>query len=473
MLQNRKEDVHHAIRRIAQAPDVDGIRIYDKEGMILFSADEPEIGQRVDRQAEACVICHESAEPLQSALTDVRTRVFRNADGERVLGLISPIRNSKECASGDCHASPESQTVLGVLDVKLSMARSDESLKATQREVMVATLVMALLIAAASVLFIYRLVRVPVEHLISGTRRIARGDLDTRIEVKSENQLGQLASAFNNMTGDLRLARQEITEWSQTLEERILEKTEELKRAQQQIVQMEKLSSLGKMAATVAHELNNPLSGILNYAKLTARELRESGVDQAELDELLRYQTLIQKESSRCGDVVRNLLLFSRDSGYDLAEHSARTIIERALMLVQHHLKMTEIRLVTDLGDEDDTITCDENQVQQALLALFVNAVEAMPDGGTLTVSCKSMAEEVCIEIADTGYGIPDEVQPQIFEPFFSTKEALDGVGLGLAVVYGIVQRHEGTIEVDSSGDGGTTFRVRLPRRPTGGVAQA
>jgi two-component system NtrC family sensor kinase len=147
-------------------------------------------------------------------------------------------------------------------------------------------------------------------------------------------------------------------------------------------------------------------------------------------------------------------------------------ITERALMLVQHHLKMTGIRLVTNLGDEDGTITCDENQVQQALVALFVNAVEAMPDGGTLTVSCKSTAEEVCIEVADTGYGIPDEVQPQIFEPFFSTKEALDGVGLGLAVVYGIVQRHEGNIEVDSSGEGGTTFRVRLPRRPKGGGVQ-
>ena len=140
---------------------------------------------------------------------------------------------------------------------------------------MVATLVMALLIATASVLFIYRLVRVPVGHLISGTRRIARGDLDTRIEVKTENQLGQLASAFNNMTGDLRLAHHENTERSERLEQSI----GELKRAQQQIVQMEKLSSLGKMAATVAHELNNPLSGILTYAKPTSRELSELEVD--------------------------------------------------------------------------------------------------------------------------------------------------------------------------------------------------
>jgi two-component system NtrC family sensor kinase len=466
MLQNRKEDIHHAIRRIAQAPDVDGIRIYDKEGMIVFSADEAEIGQHVDMQAEACVICHESdesAELLQSAPTDVLARVFRNADGERILGLINPIRNSEECSGTDCHVVPEEQTILGVLDVKLSMAHSDESLAAMQREVMVATLVMALLLAGASVLFIYRLVRIPVRHLISGTRRIARGDLDSRIEVKMGSELGQLANAFNKMTGDLHLARQEITEWSQTLEQRILEKTEELKRAQQQIVQMEKLSSLGKMAATVAHELNNPLSGILAYAKLTSEELSEANAGQ-EFDEVLRYQALIQKESSRCGDVVRNLLLFSRSSGYELAEQSAKTIIERALMLVQHHLEMTEIRLVKDLGGQNDTITCDENQVQQAFVALFVNAVEAMPDGGILTVSCKSMADDVCIEVGDTGYGIPDEAQPQIFEPFFSTKDALGGVGLGLAVVYGIVQRHEGTIEVDSSREGGTTFRVRLPR---------
>ncbi len=332
---------------------------------------------------------------------------------------------------------------------------------------MVATLVMALLIAAASVLFIYRLVRVPVRHLISGTQRIAQGDLDTRIEVKTENQLGQLASAFNHMADDLRKAHQEITERSERLEQSI----GELKRAQQQIVQMEKLSSLGKMAATVAHELNNPLAGILNYAKLSSRDLSELNAGQ-EFDEVLGYLNLIQKESSRCGDVVRNLLLFSRGSGYELAEQSTRTIIERALMLVQHHLKMVGIQLVTNLSDQDDTITCDENQVEQALVALFVNAVEAMPDGGALTVLCKPMAEGVCIEVADTGYGIPDEVRPQIFEPFFSTKEALDGVGLGLAVVYGIVQRHEGTIDVDSNQAGGTTFRVQLPRRLKGGGVQ-
>jgi histidine kinase len=195
MLQNREEDIHHAIRRIAQAPDVDGIRIYDKEGVIAFSVNEAEIGQGVDMQAEACVVCHESDEPLQSPPTDVLTRVFRNADDERILGLINPIRNSKECSGDDCHALPEEQTILGVLDVKLSMAHSDESLRSMQREVMVATLVMALLIAAASVLFIYRLVRRPVGHLISGTRRA----LDLRNEA---NRPGRSRHADRGQDGE-------------------------------------------------------------------------------------------------------------------------------------------------------------------------------------------------------------------------------------------------------------------------------
>jgi len=466
MLLNRKDDVHHIIRMIAEGPGVVGIRIYDKRGTIIFSADSSEIGQRVDLRAEACIICHDTAVPLQSVPTLNRVRVYRGPEGERTFGLINPIENQPECANAACHAHPPDQTILGVLDVKMSMAYADNSLRATERQMLIATLLMALIIGAASAIFIYRVVRVPVKRLIEGTHRIARGDLETRIDIEAKDEIGELAAAFNRMTEDLRRARQEITEWSQKLEQKVVEKTEELSRAQRQIIHMEKMASLGKLAATVAHELNNPLAGILTYAKLIARELDSSELTPEERKELARYLTLIQKESSRCGAIVRNLLLFARRSGAEFALHHLNQIIERALMLVRHHLEMVGIRLEEHLLAGDDQIVCDADQMQQALIALLVNAVEAMPDGGTLTVKAHEVDHQIEIEVSDTGVGVPAEALPHIFEPFFSTKEEGNGVGLGLAVVYGIVQRHGGAIEVDSEPGKGSTFRLRLPRRP-------
>lgn len=466
MLLNRKEDVHHTIRMIARGPGVSGIRIYDKSGTIMFSADSSEIGQRVDLQAEACVICHGTQIPLESVPSESRVRIYRGPEGQRIFGLIDPIKNAPECSTAPCHAHPPDQTVLGVLDVKMSMAEHDRSLAAVKRQMTIATLLMALIIGVASGLFIYRMVRLPVKHLIEGAQRIGRGDLFTRITLDRGDEIGELAAAFNRMTKDLQRARQEITEWSQKLEQKVLEKTEELSRAQRQIIHMEKMASLGKLAATVAHELNNPLAGILTYAKLIARELEADRLTPEERRELEGYLKVIQKESSRCGDIVRNLLLFARRSGVEFALQHLNEIVKRALMLVRHHLEMCGIRLHTELLAEGDEIVCDADQLQQALVALFVNAVEAMPEGGTLTVRLLSPDDQVWIEVSDTGVGISDDVLPHIFEPFFSTKEGGNGVGLGLAVVYGIVQRHGGAIEVDSQVGKGTTFRLILPRKP-------
>lgn len=234
---------------------------------------------------------------------------------------------------------------------------------------------------------------------------------------------------------------------------------------------MDKTASLGRLAATVAHELNNPLGGILNYAKLTSRTLREYGLDETVRREADGYLSLIQKEAGRCGVIVRSLLTFARRSGAPMGPHALKPIIERALMLVRHHLEMSQIRLDAVPFEGDDALFCDADQIHQALVALFVNAVEAMPQGGTLRVSVEGSASQLRLSIADTGVGIAPEALDHIFEPFFSTKDRQEGVGLGLAVVHGIVQRHGGRIEVESEVQRGTTFHLILPRRPsrTGG----
>jgi two-component system, NtrC family, sensor kinase len=465
MLLNRKDEIHRNIVKIAQAPGVAGVRIYDKRGVIIFSADQEEIGRRVDLQAEACVVCHDRTQPLQSVPTKNRMRVYRAPDGGRVLGLISSIENQPECVSASCHAHGADQTILGVLDVMLSLSSADERMRGQNRELMLSSLLMVAVIGASSALFIYRVIRVPVRRLIAGTARVARGDLDTRIDVGTRNQIGQLAESFNAMTDDLSRARQELTEWSEKLEKKVVEKTDELSHAHRQIVQMEKMASLGKLSATVAHELNNPLAGILTYAKLVGRSVGEERFEPGEREEIARYLDLIQKESRRCGDIVKNLLVFARVSGGEFALQHLNPILERATMLVRHHLEITGIRLESSAIAGDDAIVCDADQIQQALLALLVNAVEAMPQGGTLTLRAVEERETVRIDVGDTGVGIPPEVLPHVFEPFFSTKEGGTGVGLGLSVVYGIVQRHGGTVAADSTVGRGTTFTLRFPRK--------
>lgn len=465
MLLNQKEEVHRVISAVARTPDVEGLRIYDKDGRIMFSADSTEIGTSVDRNAEACVRCHASGKPLRALPAGDRVRIFEGRSG-RIMGVINAIENAPECARAGCHVSPAEQSILGVVDVRMSLARSDTRLAVLRRQAILGAVIVMLVAGLVSAAFILRVVRRPVRRLIGGVRRVAAGDLDAEIPVESENEIGQLARSFNEMTRQLRQARGELTRWSGQLEVHLQEKAAELTRTQREIAHMDKTASLGKLAATVAHELNNPLAGILNYAKLVSRTLRESPTRHADEKEIEGYLSLIQKEADRCGVIVRNLLTFARRGGGEMGPHALNPIIQRALMLVRHHLEISDIRLETRPLAGNDQLICDADQIQQALVALLVNAVEAMPHGGTLTVGVDSDDGEVRIRVEDTGVGIPPDAVEHIFEPFYSTKEQQEGVGLGLAVVHGIVERHTGRIQVQSERGKGTRFEIILPRRP-------
>ena len=466
MLLNRKEDVHNIIRTIAREPGVESVRIYDKQGSIIFSADSTEIGSQVDLRAEACITCHAQEAPLRSVPVNSRTRIFERPRAGRVLGLINPIENTPECYNAACHAHPSDQSILGVLDVTMSMAASDRHLGTVKRQTVIAAVLVAVLAGVFSAAFIFKVVRRPIKQLITRTKLVVAGDLSTEITIDRRNEIGQLADAFNTMTHDLARAQNKLQEWSNGLETKLQDKTAELSQTQRQVAHMDKMASLGKLAASVAHELNNPLAGILNYAKLVDRTLRESDTSIPEREHLERYLSLIQKEAARSGNIVRNLLIFARPVGAEFANHSINAIVESAVTLLKHHLEISEIRLETQPLDGDDQLRCDADQLQQALVALLVNAVEAMPNGGTLRVSAEHADGSLVLSIVDTGIGIPKEVVPHILEPFFSSKEQDGGVGLGLSVVYGIVQHHQGHIEVDSEVGQGTTFRIILPLHP-------
>jgi two-component system, NtrC family, sensor kinase len=471
MLVNRNEDVQYVVQLVAGSPGVEALNIYNKHGIVAFSHDPDKVGQQVDLQAEACVVCHDKTAPLKAVNTEKRTRVYRNSAGRRVFGVIEPIENEPRCARGGCHAPVTEQSILGIMDVQMSLEPLDLALADARRRSLWLTIAVMLMVSAGTIAFVYRIVRRPVMKLVEGTQRIAQGDLDTRIDVTSRDELGVLASAFNGMTQDLHKAREEANQWSQQLEQKVVEKTAELGRIQRQVLLMEKMASLGKLAATVAHELNNPLGGILNYAKLVERVVRDETLDEAGKREVQRYLAAIQQESRRSGDIVRNLLLFARPSQASFAPVRLSQIIERSLLLVQHRMTMASIACEYRPTDQDDLLTCDPDQIQQVLVALLMNAIEAMEDGGALRLAVTPSASTIELVVADTGVGIPEDAIGHIFEPFFSTKDKESGVGLGLAVVYGIVQGHHGTIDVTSQPGKGATFTVRLPRIPQSPVS--
>ncbi len=471
MLLNRLDEVQDLITRLAAGPGVAAIRVYDKQGVIVLSAHREEIGRHISLDSETCVSCHQRDHTSDVGELE-RSGLARIPEGVEVLRHLSVIPNEPSCASAGCHEQPSTRRILGVLDVEMSMLPVDSTLRSAQQRIIATTLALILIIGLVSVVFFNRVVHRPVAALHAGTQRIAAGDLGTRISVRGQHELAELAHAFNHMSEDLSTAQQELRGWSQKLEAKVQEKTSELQRAQRQVLHMEKMASLGKLSATVAHELNNPISGMLNYARLVERGLAEQPLSPDAREELGRYLHFLQKECSRCGKIVTNLLLFARRTGADMEPIDLNEIVERSLMLVQHHLKVSNIDLSTQRLAGNAMIVADGGQLQQALVALMVNAVEAMGGaaggGGVLSVHLGASDGEVTVEIEDTGPGIPPDVLPHIFEPFFSTKDQESGVGLGLAVVYGIVQRHGGTIDVESEPGQGTRFILRLPRqRPT------
>jgi len=266
------------------------------------------------------------------------------------------------------------------------------------------------------------------------------------------------------MTRTLKQTQDELQQLNQTLEERVQKKTEELRRAQANLIQVEKMVSLGTLAATVAHELNNPLEGILTYAKLIRKRMNVPNLSEEQKNEIVGELTMIADETARCGNIVKNLLLFSRKKVGEFKENDIRALVEQSARLIDHHLKMNNISLHQSFDDHLPLVVCDGEQIQQALLAMEINAVESMQTEGRLEIAVKRSSEyEVKIILKDSGIGIREEDIPHIFEPFFTTKKEGKGTGLGLAVVYGIVERHNGKIEVASVLNQGTTFTITLP----------
>jgi two-component system NtrC family sensor kinase len=491
MLRNDREALYQVITTIGNEPGIRRVRIFNEEGRITLSTDPQEINKLVDKQTEACYGCHapekKLGEPLTGLARSDRARIFTDAHGEHILGVIRPIENEPACSNGSCHAHPADRRILGVIDADLSLAAVDARLAEHQAQLSQFTGLAIVLISGLSMVFIWLLVYRPVQELTTGTRKVAEGDLAYRLPVHTgpfhtQDELGDLAASFNKMTEELAAAHGELTAWARTLEDRVDEKTRELRRAHEHVLKVEKMASIGKLAAVVAHEINNPLAGILTYTKLLKKWLARGDWESSRREEVRSSLDLVESEIRRCGEIVKNLLTFSRAAPMNLEWTDVNLVVERVVRLVLHQLELASIQLRQELTPTGENglprVHCDPAQLQQVLLALVLNAIDAMPRGGNLSLRSRAMPAggppftEVQLEVGDDGMGIPPELLPKLFEPFFTTKERGRGVGLGLAISKSILERHGGNITVASEPGRGTRFTLTLPVvGPTGAAA--
>jgi two-component system NtrC family sensor kinase len=334
--------------------------------------------------------------------------------------------------------------------------------------VAVVTFIQIVLIAAFIFFFTRRFVAQPIHKLIAGTKAVSAMELEKHIVVRhGSEEIDELVAAFNGMKDRLREAIGEINQFTGKLEAKVLERTEQLKIAQQKLVQSDRLSSLGQLAASVAHEINNPVAGVLNLSMLMQRLLRDDGIPPGRVTDFRKYLSQVINETTRVGRIVSDLLSFSRRSKPQRAPADLNKIVRTTLSLVSHKLKLLNIDVETDLGESLPPVSCDASQFQQVVVNLVLNGAEAMQSRGHGRLAVRTRASEdrgsVLLHVSDTGEGIRPENVSKIFDPFFTTKAEGKGVGLGLAVVYGIIHGHGGEVDVQSAPGQGATFTVTLP----------
>ena len=472
MLDDNRDAAYAVMQTIAEKQGIDRIRIFNRDGQVMHSTAPGESGQRVNRRSEVCVMCHSGTEPRTNLTVNSRARVFNSPTGHRSVAMVTPIYNEAACSQAACHAHPPSVKVLGVLEVALSIAQVDHEVADMKVRAFVVSGIEILLMSVAIVWCSRRFVTKPVEQLVAATKAISKMQMDEPVKVNGASQeIEELSDSFNTMQDRLRRAMHELNEAAETMEAKVTERTEQLKQAHTKLMQSDRLASLGQLSASVAHEINNPISGVLNLSMLMQRILKDDGIPRERIPEFRKYQQQVINETTRVGRIVSDLLSFSRRSKPQRSQADLNKIIRSTLSLVSHKMKLANVEPIAELADDLPLAPCDQSQIQQVVLNLVMNAAEAMhnrPTGGYVKVTTKAdpNGANVLITVDDNGEGIPKEHLTKIFDPFFTTKPEGKGVGLGLAVLYGIVEAHGGEVDVSSKPGEGTTFVVKLPLAP-------
>jgi two-component system NtrC family sensor kinase len=460
---NHVEAVKIPVRTLQGIKDMPVLRLLDHQGNVRYSSDGKEPGKSVHMNSATCRQCHAAGIDAGG-----RTPADRNYDvGEYgrnwyfteygTLKAFLPLTNKKSCYTAPCHRHPENDKMLGIIEAEQSMSY----LNALNRERNFDALVIGVIFTAFIVITIYVMlymsIRRPVTALADGMRMISGGYLNHSVEVLSDDEMGELSESFNEMTRKLKSERSALLEKIDVLSKR----AEETRTTEEQYMYTEKLASLGRMAASVAHELNSPLTGIIIFAQLLLK--RTPPDDKSFRDDL----KVIIEQAEKCSNIIAVLLGYSRTIPSKHPDIDINRTIENALVIVANQAKFQGITIEQRLDPLLPAIPGDSSQMEQVFINLLINAADAMESSGAVTATTRTIDEGGVryaeMSFSDTGCGIPPENVTRVFEPFFTTKPEGKGTGLGLAVSDGIVKKLGGRIIVESVPGCGSTFTVRLP----------
>jgi two-component system NtrC family sensor kinase len=477
MLDDDRKAAYEMMRVIADKHGVDRIRMFNREGRLVFSTDAGEQPGPASPASDVCMSCHGATPVLARPAINSRVRYATSPVGVKTLNIVTPIHNEPSCSNASCHAHQASTKVLGVLDVALSLDPVQQQTRAVTLQTILVTVVAVIIGAAFVILFTRRFVATPIRDVIKGTKALSAMQLDRPLQIRRGSQeLDELVDSFNRMRERLKIAVDDLNEMQQTLETKVEERTEQLQAAHRKLLQADRLASLGQLAASVAHEINNPVSGVLNLSTLLERLMAGGEFPSGREAEFRKYLSQISAETTRVGRIVTDLLAFSRRSKPQRVPGDLNKLVRSTLRLVGHKLKLMNAETVLDLQETLPLVECDPSQIQQVILNLILNGAQAMhpKGGGKLTMRTRLVpggdSVELCVR--DTGEGIAPENLAKIFDPFFTTKAEGKGVGLGLAVLYGIVKDHDGEIEVTSQRNEGASFTVTLPLKAKSGAVE-
>lgn len=467
MLENNRMGLRNTLDIINQMPGIEDVNMYDAQNNLAHSSSH--VGADHYHNPN-CKDCHDNLNEMFPRTEKSFRIINMDSDCEmseeeqdhRILMIKTPILNEPSCYTNECHAHQDTEELLGSLVIRIPLNDLDENIKKSLFLAGLTTLILVTFL----MIFSRRQIRRPLKEIIRASEAVALGDRNVRLKAPP-NQLHDLrmvSSAFNKMLDNLQSASAELENWSQQLEYKVQKKSEEISEIQNELVHIERIASLGKLSSSVAHEINNPLSGVLTYTKLVHKHLSKLEMEEEEKESMLRYLNVIEDETKRCGDIVKGLLDFSRSDKVDFKPYHLHRLLKETYTLIEHQMKMENILFQTDFSATKDLIQCNGNQIKQAGIAILMNASEAILDSGIILIKTRNPDDShIILEIQDNGTGIANEDIPHIFEPFFSTKEKASGIGLGLAIVHGIVKSHSGKIEVDSELGKGTSISIELP----------
>lgn len=471
MLTNDKGALQSTLDIIHTMSGINEVNMYDSQDNLVYSSFTADTAIHANPN---CINCHTDIGTMfprkekSYRIIDVKSTCSMNQTekGYRQLLIHSPILNERSCYTSACHAHQATDEVLGSLLIKIPLNDLDTAVSKSSTEFFLLAIFTTIALATLLIIFTSRRIKKPLNAIVKASQSVARGDTSTRVEI-IPNQLDDIrlvSSAFNNMLDNINAAAIELQNWSHQLEYKVQKKSEELLEAQNELIHIEKIASLGKLSSSVAHEINNPLAGVLTYTKLVHKQLSKVDMDPTTKESMLKHLKVIETETKRCGDIVKGLLDFSRKDQENFNAQHLNKVLKETYDLMAHQMKMGNIIFSSDLSAMSDTIYCSENQIKQACVAILVNASEAVSENGEIMMRTFNPDQDnVKIEIIDNGSGITPEDMPHIFEPFFSAKHKTSGIGLGLAIAHGIIISHKGRIEVDSKVGKGTIISVILP----------